>query len=157
MHQIYLNQPKRQVWIVIYASQAHSQRNIVVSKIKPKTVCLMASDKRACAQLSQACACVNTRFHHLHLSSLQIIWGTGLWVLLLKNGSERVWKLSMFCVQFVFPLLKRLGDSTQISLHDSMPDRYTLNFVLGVGIGIMEYFWVISIAYTNMSQKNRSQ
>jgi hypothetical protein len=37
--------------MVIYFPEAQSQTNIVAAKIKPKPVCLMASDKQACVQL----------------------------------------------------------------------------------------------------------
>jgi hypothetical protein len=50
-YQIYLSQLKHQVSVVIYAPEAHFPMNILAVKIKPKPVCLMPSDKRACVQL----------------------------------------------------------------------------------------------------------
>ena len=106
--------------------------NIVAAKIKPKPVCLMASDKRACVQFSNMESVLRVYWfqnYSLHLSSLQIVYYTGLWVFLLNYGSDRVWTGNMFCVQSGFPLLKWLGDSTGILLHDIMVEpRWCLYF-----------------------------
>ena len=59
-----------------------------------------------------------------YLSSLQIVYYTGLWVFLLNYGSERVWTANMFCVQSGVPLLKWLGDSTGILLHHIMVEPH---------------------------------
>ncbi|KAJ6449853.1 hypothetical protein C8R45DRAFT_947130 [Mycena sanguinolenta] len=64
--------------------------NIVAAKIMPKPVCLMPSDKRACALTSRARTSVSSRINHLSLSSLPIMYDTGLQLFLLRDSSGKV-------------------------------------------------------------------